>query len=168
MSSESSYSPLYLMCRMTLQRKHKEENLAHSNLNFLPKWSMTGVRTVSRSCFFLHSNIWTWLYRLKHYKQMHTKLFLFNHNKRERVRAPVTVIKGFYCHLFYQVLSKQTTSGSLSINNWSDFAGHYDHKKLINRGSCAYQDSLPDFASHCSQSDKPSGRGGEKTTWTQL
>jgi len=36
---------------------------------------MTGVRTVGKSCFFLHSGAWTWLYRLKHYIPMPTNLF---------------------------------------------------------------------------------------------
>lgn len=88
--------------------------------------SMTGVRTVSKNCFFLYSDIQIQLYTFKYYIPMPTKLFLFNRNRRPGVRAPVTVIKGFYRH--YRVLSKMTTSCSFKTSYWNNFTGHYDHK----------------------------------------
>lgn len=137
----------YIWC-VGWHRKEKTQRTWRTQIwIFCQSESMTGVRTVSKSCFFLYNDIWIQLYTLKHYIPMPTKLFLFNRNRKARVRAPVTIIQGFYCH--YQVLSKMTSSCSFKTNHWNDFTGHYDHKKLRDGGSYAYQDSLPDFASHC-------------------
>lgn len=111
---------------------------------------MTGARAVGKICCFpiqWHMNM---ARTDKHYISMPTEYFLFNHNRRLGVRVPAKAVR-FYCHLFYHILSKMRTSRSFNINHWSDFAGHYDHKKQINGDSYAYQDSLLDFASHCSQ-----------------